>query len=150
MFSLLCFLSFFPSPFCSSASACSISSTSVDKSDMTVLDNINLDQGNVPFNLLNGESERAKLERITTLVDAKDAGKIANGSRCTLILTEGMSSLSFVETRIDSIAGRDTYGVFPLMHRSLNVRAANTRWSNEKYTSWEYNDDHGASDRKKL
>ncbi len=57
-------------------------------------------------------------------MDAKDAGKAANGSRCTLILTEGMSSLSFVETGIDNIAGRDTYGVFPLMHRSLNVRSA--------------------------
>ncbi len=76
---------------------------------MIVLDNTNLDQENVPSNLLNGESERAKLKRITTLVDAKDAGKTANGSRCTLILTEGMSSLSFVEFGIDSIAGRDTY-----------------------------------------
>jgi hypothetical protein len=80
---------------------------------MAVLDNINLDQENVPFNLLNGESERAKLEGITTLVDAKNAGKTANESRCTLILTEGMSSLSFVEIGIDNIAGSRHIRCFP-------------------------------------
>ncbi len=84
-------------------------------------------------------------------MDAKDAGKTANGSRCTLILTEGMSSLSFVEFGIDSIAGRDTYGVFPLMHRSLNVRAAtHNGLMKDTQLGNMHNDDHGASDRRKL
>ena len=43
--------------------------------------------------------------------------------KCTLILTEGDSAKAFAVSGI-SVVGRDTYGVFPLRGKVLNVREA--------------------------
>ncbi|OMJ76839.1 hypothetical protein SteCoe_23685 [Stentor coeruleus] len=56
------------------------------------------------------------------LEDANDAGS-RNGYNCTLILTEGDSAKSLAMAGIEVI-GRDTFGVFPLKGKLLNVREA--------------------------
>lgn len=57
------------------------------------------------------------------LEDANDAGT-KNGKHCTLILTEGDSAKSLAMAGIE-VVGRDTFGVFPLKGKLLNVREAN-------------------------
>jgi DNA topoisomerase-2 len=46
-----------------------------------------------------------------------------NGSKCTLILTEGDSAKSLAVSGL-GVIGRDNYGVFPLRGKLLNVREA--------------------------
>ena len=59
---------------------------------------------------------------LTKLEDANDAGG-RNSHNCTLILTEGDSAKSLAMAGIE-VVGRDTYGVFPLKGKFLNVREA--------------------------
>lgn len=59
---------------------------------------------------------------LNKLEDANDAGS-RNGHNCTLILTEGDSAKSLAMAGIEVI-GRDTFGVFPLKGKLLNVREA--------------------------
>lgn len=70
-----------------------------------------------------------KLLGIPKLEDANLAGS-ASSEKCTLILTEGDSAKSLAMSGIQ-IVGRDTFGVFPLKGKLLNVRdASNSLLSN--------------------
>jgi len=62
---------------------------------------------------------------VPKLDDANWAGT-AKSSQCTLILTEGDSAKALAIAGL-SIVGRDTYGVFPLRGKLLNVREASKR-----------------------
>ncbi|GAA5960302.1 hypothetical protein JCM3765_002536 [Sporobolomyces pararoseus] len=66
-----------------------------------------------------------KRSRITGLVKLEDANNAGtkNGSKCTLILTEGDSAKALAVSGL-SVVGRDNYGVFPLRGKLLNVREA--------------------------
>lgn len=59
---------------------------------------------------------------IPKLEDANLAGG-PRGGECTLILTEGDSAKALAVSGL-SVVGRDTYGVFPLRGKPLNVREA--------------------------
>ena len=59
---------------------------------------------------------------VNKLEDANDAGG-KNGKNCTLILTEGDSAKTLAMAGIE-VVGRDTFGVFPLKGKLLNVREA--------------------------
>ena len=59
---------------------------------------------------------------ITKLDDANDTGT-AKSRDCTLILTEGGSAKSLAVSGL-SVVGRDSYGVFPLKGKLLNLRDA--------------------------
>jgi DNA topoisomerase-2 len=63
--------------------------------------------------------------KIEKLDDANFAGT-AKSERCTLILTEGDSAKAFAISGL-SVVGRDTYGVYPLRGKMLNVRDASTK-----------------------
>lgn len=63
------------------------------------------------------------LADITSLEDAKYAGKKGRSSKCTLILCEGESAKTLVIAGL-GVVGRDEYGVFPLRGKVLNVRDA--------------------------
>lgn len=67
-------------------------------------------------------SKKSKLKGIPKLEDANDAGS-KNSMNCTLILTEGDSAKSLAVSGL-GVVGRDTYGVFPLRGKLLNVREA--------------------------
>lgn len=62
---------------------------------------------------------------ITGLVKLEDANNAGtkNGSKCTLILTEGDSAKALAVSGL-AVVGRDNYGVFPLRGKLLNVREA--------------------------
>mmetsp|Transcript_2186 Transcript_2186/g.3163 ORF Transcript_2186/g.3163 Transcript_2186/m.3163 type:complete len:1246 (+) Transcript_2186:65-3802(+) len=62
---------------------------------------------------------------IPKLDDANFAGT-KKSSTCTLIITEGDSAKSLAIAGL-SVVGRDTYGVYPLRGKPLNVRAANAK-----------------------
>ncbi|SCZ87504.1 BZ3500_MvSof-1268-A1-R1_Chr2-2g04970 [Microbotryum saponariae] len=66
-----------------------------------------------------------KRSRITGLVKLEDANNAGtrNGSKCTLILTEGDSAKALAVSGL-AVVGRDNYGVFPLRGKLLNVREA--------------------------
>lgn len=66
--------------------------------------------------------KNSKLRGIPKLEDANDAGT-KNSLNCTLILTEGDSAKSLAVSGLGTV-GRDTYGVFPLRGKLLNVREA--------------------------
>lgn len=66
--------------------------------------------------------KNSKLKGIPKLEDANDAGT-KNSLNCTLILTEGDSAKSLAVSGL-GVVGRDTYGVFPLRGKLLNVREA--------------------------
>lgn len=66
--------------------------------------------------------KNSKLRGIPKLEDANDAGT-KNSLNCTLILTEGDSAKSLAVSGL-GVVGRDTYGVFPLRGKLLNVREA--------------------------
>lgn len=71
-------------------------------------------------------SDRERFEcSITGLVKLEDANNAGtkNGSKCTLILTEGDSAKALAVSGL-SVVGRDNYGVFPLRGKLLNVREA--------------------------
>mmetsp|Transcript_30499 Transcript_30499/g.55283 ORF Transcript_30499/g.55283 Transcript_30499/m.55283 type:complete len:1464 (+) Transcript_30499:28-4419(+) len=57
---------------------------------------------------------------VAKLEDARDAGK--QNVNCTLIVTEGDSAKALAMAALAKI-GRETYGVFPLKGKPLNVRA---------------------------
>lgn len=59
---------------------------------------------------------------ISKLEDANDAGT-AKSDQCTLILTEGLSALTFA-LHGRSIVGADKYGAFPLRGKLLNTKDA--------------------------
>ena len=59
---------------------------------------------------------------VRKLDDANWAGT-RNSSKCTLILTEGDSAKALAMAGI-GVVGRDTYGVYPLRGKLLNVREA--------------------------
>lgn len=67
-------------------------------------------------------SKKSKLKGIPKLEDANDAGT-KNSLNCTLILTEGDSAKSLAVSGL-GVVGRDSYGVFPLRGKLLNVREA--------------------------
>ncbi len=74
-------------------------------------------------------AKKGRLVGIPKLDDANEAG--GRGSdRCTLILTEGDSAKSLAVSGL-SVVGRDTYGVFPLRGKLLNVREANYKQISE-------------------
>ncbi|OQS00007.1 DNA topoisomerase 2 DNA gyrase B [Thraustotheca clavata] len=63
-----------------------------------------------------------KAVQVPKLEDANLAGS-ARSADCTLILTEGDSAKALAVAGL-SVVGRDTYGVFPLRGKFLNVRDA--------------------------
>ncbi|KAI3643553.1 hypothetical protein MP228_013108 [Amoeboaphelidium protococcarum] len=67
-------------------------------------------------------SKRIRIAGITKLDDANKAGS-KDGSKCTLIVTEGDSAKTLAVTGL-GVIGRDYYGVFPLRGKLLNVREA--------------------------
>jgi len=69
-----------------------------------------------------GSKKSSKLKGMAKLDDANDAGK-KNARNCTLILTEGDSAKTLAVSGL-GVIGRDTYGVFPLRGKVLNVRDA--------------------------
>ncbi|KAH6572181.1 hypothetical protein BASA60_006741 [Batrachochytrium salamandrivorans] len=69
-----------------------------------------------------GQGKKSRISGITKLDDANNAGT-RNGSKCTLILTEGDSAKSLAVSGL-SVVGRDNFGVFPLRGKLLNVREA--------------------------
>ena len=72
----------------------------------------------------NGKKQ-SKLRDIPKLDDANWAGT-RRSDKCTLILTEGDSAKSMAIAGL-SVVGRDSYGVFPLKGKVLNVRDANIK-----------------------
>lgn len=68
-------------------------------------------------------AKTARLSGIPKLEDANNAGT-RRSAECTLILTEGDSAKTLAVAGL-SIVGRDSYGVFPLRGKLLNVREAN-------------------------
>uniref|UniRef100_A0A182IK02 DNA topoisomerase 2 n=1 Tax=Anopheles atroparvus TaxID=41427 RepID=A0A182IK02_ANOAO len=67
-------------------------------------------------------SKKSKIKGVPKLEDANDAGS-RNSLNCTLILTEGDSAKTLAVSGL-GVVGRDTYGVFPLRGKLLNVREA--------------------------
>ena len=67
-------------------------------------------------------NKRSRMLGIAALDDANQAGT-KNAKNCTLILTEGLSAKTFAVSGL-AVVGRDTYGVFPLRGKLLNVRDA--------------------------
>ena len=63
--------------------------------------------------------------QVPKLDDANWAGT-KKSEQCTLILTEGDSAKTMAISGL-SVVGRDTYGVFPLRGKLLNVRDASTK-----------------------
>ena len=70
-------------------------------------------------------TKKSKLRDIPKLDDANWAGT-RKAHLCTLILTEGDSAKSMAIAGL-SVVGRDSYGVFPLKGKVLNVRDANIK-----------------------
>ncbi|XP_047341634.1 DNA topoisomerase 2 [Impatiens glandulifera] len=70
-------------------------------------------------------TKRQRITGITKLEDANDAGG-RNSDKCTLILTEGDSAKALAMAGI-AVVGRNTYGVFPLRGKLLNVREASPK-----------------------
>lgn len=68
-------------------------------------------------------AKTSRLLGIPKLEDANLAGT-KRSQDCTLILTEGDSAKTLAVSGL-SVVGRDTYGVFPLRGKLLNVREAN-------------------------
>jgi len=69
-----------------------------------------------------GGSKVVRLSGIKKLDDANNAGK-KDANNCTLILTEGDSAKALAVAGL-GVIGRDTFGVFPLRGKVLNVREA--------------------------
>ena len=69
--------------------------------------------------------KQATLKGVVKLDDANWAGT-AKSKECTLILTEGDSAKSMALAGLD-VVGRDTFGVFPLRGKLLNVKECNVK-----------------------
>lgn len=74
------------------------------------------------FKKVGGKKTKRQLLGIPKLEDAHSAGS-ADTSECTLILTEGDSAKALAVAGLEVI-GRETYGIFPLRGKFLNVRHA--------------------------
>ncbi|RHY30264.1 hypothetical protein DYB32_004525 [Aphanomyces invadans] len=72
--------------------------------------------------LLKKVAKKSTTVQVPKLEDANWAGT-AKSPNCTLILTEGDSAKALAVAGL-SVVGRDTYGVFPLRGKFLNVRDA--------------------------
>ncbi|GME79372.1 unnamed protein product [Ambrosiozyma monospora] len=70
----------------------------------------------------NDGTRKSRLTGYPKLEDANKAGT-KEGHKCTLILTEGDSALTFAVAGL-TVIGRDYYGCFPLRGKVLNVREA--------------------------
>ncbi|KAF5179677.1 Dna topoisomerase [Thalictrum thalictroides] len=68
------------------------------------------------------DGKKGRIYGLSKLDDANHAGG-KNSDECTLILTEGDSAKTLAMSGL-SVVGRDTYGVFPLRGKLLNVREA--------------------------
>ncbi|QRV90959.1 DNA topoisomerase 2 [Ceratobasidium sp. AG-Ba] len=68
-------------------------------------------------------SKRTRLTGIAKLSDANNAGG-RHSQECTLILTEGDSAKALAEAGL-GVVGRNSFGIFPLRGKLLNVREAN-------------------------
>jgi DNA topoisomerase II len=68
-------------------------------------------------------TKKSRILGVEKLEDANDAGSRHNSHNCTLILTEGDSAKALAMAGVE-VVGRDTYGVFPLRGKLLNVREA--------------------------
>ncbi|KAI8924994.1 DNA topoisomerase [Entophlyctis helioformis] len=71
-----------------------------------------------------GSGKQQRISGHPKLDDANNAGT-RNGSKCTLILTEGDSAKSLAVSGL-AVVGRDNFGVFPLRGKLLNVREASS------------------------
>jgi DNA topoisomerase II len=71
-----------------------------------------------------GGVKKIKLTGIAKLDDANFAGG-SRSKECTLIICEGDSAKSLAMAGL-SVVGRDSYGVFPLKGKPMNVRDAKT------------------------
>lgn len=71
------------------------------------------------------DGAKQKSVLIPKLDDAIHAGG-AKGKDCTLILTEGDSAKALAVSGL-GVVGRDTFGVFPLRGKLLNVREASQK-----------------------
>jgi DNA topoisomerase-2 len=71
------------------------------------------------------DGKKKSTVKIEKLDDANWAGT-SKSAQCTLILTEGDSAKAFAISGL-SVVGRDTYGVYPLRGKMLNVRDASTK-----------------------
>ena len=71
------------------------------------------------------DGAKQRTVRIPKLDDANHAGG-PDGKNCTLILTEGDSAKALAVSGL-GIVGRDTFGVFPLRGKLLNVREASQK-----------------------
>ncbi|CAI5759186.1 unnamed protein product [Candida verbasci] len=69
-------------------------------------------------------SRKSRIKNQVNLHDANKAGT-KDGTKCTLILTEGLSALNLAIAGL-AVVGRDYYGCFPLRGKLLNVREAST------------------------
>lgn len=69
-----------------------------------------------------GGKKKQKLYDVPKLDDANWAGT-ERSQQCTLILTEGDSAKALAIAGLQ-VVGRDSYGVFPLKGKLLNVRDA--------------------------
>ena len=63
----------------------------------------------------------SKVFGVPKLEDANWAGT-DDSDQCTLIVTEGDSSITIAMTGVGSISGRDKFGVFPLKGKLMNIR----------------------------
>lgn len=72
-----------------------------------------------------GATKKSKLTGIPKLDDANFAGT-RRSQECTLILTEGDSAKTLAIAGL-SVVGRNTFGVFPLKGKLLNVRDASNQ-----------------------
>ena len=69
--------------------------------------------------------KRSKIISIPKLEDTYDAGSM-NSLECTLIVTEGDSAHTMVNSGI-SVVNRNKFGIFPLNGKFINVREANKK-----------------------
>ena len=81
-------------------------------------------------------TKKQRISGISKLDDANWAGAGKKSQECTLILTEGDSAKSLAISGL-SVVGRDSYGVFPLRGKLLNVREASSQQvlKNEEITN---------------
>eukprot|EP00210_Caulerpa_lentillifera_P001755 g1685.t1 len=107
-------------------SHCEIPTRLIDELGKEGLLNQLMELAKVKTNQLLKKSDGAKKSSISVpkLEDAILAGT-KDSSKCTLILTEGDSAKALAVAGL-SVVGRDTFGVFPLKGKVLNVREASS------------------------
>ncbi|WWC62083.1 uncharacterized protein I303_104673 [Kwoniella dejecticola CBS 10117] len=106
-------------------SKCDLSEDFIKKVTKTgIIDNV-LSWAKFKQDQIMKKSDGAKRSRVGGIVNLEDANQAGgrNSKACTLILTEGLSAKALAVSGL-SVIGRDTYGVFPLRGKLLNVREA--------------------------